>query len=51
MRPLLVMQRRDDAGEHPDRILRSAAEQARMQVAIGRLDRHLLVDAARAATW
>ena len=44
MRPLSSKQAAENAGQHPDRILRAAAEDAGMQIAVGGLDPHLLVD-------
>ena len=41
---VLVMQAAENAGQHPDRILRAAAEDAGMQIAAGGLDLDLVID-------
>ena len=46
---IVVVDRRQDLCQHADRVGGSAAELARMQVAVGRLDRHLLADQAAQA--
>ena len=43
---VVVEQAAEDAGQHPDRILRAAAEHAGMQVAVGGLDLDLVIDQA-----
>ena len=43
---VLVVQRRDDARQHADRVGGAAAEHAGMQVAVGAGDDHLLVEQA-----
>ena len=48
---VVVMHRGDDAREHPDRILRRAAEQAGMQVAVGAADPAPPRTPVRAARW
>ena len=40
---VVVMKAAENAGQHPDRILRSPAEDAGMQIAVGGLDPHLIV--------
>ncbi len=44
MWPFVVEKAAEDAGQHPDRILRAAAEHAGMQIAIGGLDLDLVID-------
>jgi hypothetical protein len=44
--PLVVVQRAENAGQHTDRVLRRAAEQAGMQVTTGGGDAHLVIDEA-----
>ena len=38
------MKAAENAGQHPDRVLRAAAEDAGMQIAAGGLDPHLVVN-------
>ena len=41
----------EDTGQDPDRILRTAAKNPGMQIPVGGLDLHLVVDQARATPW
>ena len=41
---IVIEQATENTGQHPDRILRATAEYAGMEIAIGGLDPHLIVD-------
>ena len=41
---VVVMQAAENTGQHPDRVLRAAAEDAGMQIAVGGLDLDLVID-------
>ena len=43
---VVVEQAAEDAGQHPDRVLRAAAENAGMQIAVGGLDPDFFIDQA-----